>query len=335
MDKPELLEAFKKQLEAFDKYQTFIAKAREQAEKFRPEVVEKVVADNTAKIEAVAEALNPLVPEVQGVIAELGSERRSVEEAVEAARLRLEELELRAMIGELDEEGFEAEAAPFKSEISSADEILGAFDGELEQFQSILQQWLDARPAAGETVEADLLGDLDDDESAFGDQEGRGDGVHAELVEGLADDVSAVFEEEEEAIPAPEITGGEGISFDEGELDDLGDDVLASAPAAVADGEGTAVLIVGEGTDEEHLYPVTEEVVSVGRGRDSTIQVKNDSKVSRYHCKLYKRDSHYFIEDNKSANGTLVDGELITEKRLLGGEEVIIGETFFKFRITA
>jgi pSer/pThr/pTyr-binding forkhead associated (FHA) protein len=55
--------------------------------------------------------------------------------------------------------------------------------------------------------------------------------------------------------------------------------------------------------------------------------------VSRFHCKLFRRSGNFYIEDNKSSNGTLVNGELITERRLFGGEEVIIGETFFRFRI--
>jgi pSer/pThr/pTyr-binding forkhead associated (FHA) protein len=94
-----------------------------------------------------------------------------------------------------------------------------------------------------------------------------------------------------------------------------------------------AVLLYQEGTAEEQIYPFTGEVMSLGRGRDNDVQVKNDSKVSRYHCKLYRRGPNFYIEDNKSANGTLVNGELITERRLFGGEEVIIGETFFRFRI--
>lgn len=74
-------------------------------------------------------------------------------------------------------------------------------------------------------------------------------------------------------------------------------------------------------------------MLTIGRGRDNDIQIKNDSKVSRFHCKLFRRGANFYIEDNKSSNGTLVNGELITERRLFGGEEVIIGETYFRFRI--
>ncbi len=135
--------------------------------------------------------------------------------------------------------------------------------------------------------------------------------------------------------------GGEG--FEVGDLDILGEDEdleLEGGEAAAApkddeksDKPRRAVLLYQEGTPEEQIYPFNGDVMSLGRGRDNDVQVKNDSKVSRYHCKLYRRGPNFYIEDNKSANGSLVNGELITERRLFGGEEVIIGETFFRFRI--
>lgn len=94
-----------------------------------------------------------------------------------------------------------------------------------------------------------------------------------------------------------------------------------------------AFMLYQEGTPEEQIYPFTDDVVTIGRGRDNGIQIRNDSKISRYHCKVYRRTSNFYIEDNKSSNGTLVNGELITERRLFGGEKIIIGETFFKFQV--
>ena len=75
----------------------------------------------------------------------------------------------------------------------------------------------------------------------------------------------------------------------------------------------------------------------IGRGRASDgkacdVQIKNDAKVSR-HRTIVQTEDRFRVEDNKSANGTLVNGELVTERRLFGGEEVIIGETFFRFRV--
>lgn len=136
------------------------------------------------------------------------------------------------------------------------------------------------------------------------------------------DDAGAVADEPSAEEPADEI----GIDLDAAE---------EPAPAVESSGdEGRrALLLYQEGTADEQIYPFTGEVLTIGRGRDNDIQIKNDSKVSRFHCKLFRRGANFYIEDNKSSNGTLVNGELITERRLFGGEEVIIGETYFRFRI--
>lgn len=132
-----------------------------------------------------------------------------------------------------------------------------------------------------------------------------------------------------------------GIDLDMGGDEGPGDEEEEEAPsdddgedgAEEEDDARRALLLYQEGTADEQIYPFTGEVLTVGRGRDNDIQIKNDSKVSRFHCKLFRRSGNFYIEDNKSSNGTLVNGELITERRLFGGEEVIIGETFFRFRI--
>ena len=63
-----MLNTFSEQLALFDKYQGFIEKAREMSEKFTAGVVQKVVSDNTARMEEVAAVLDPLVPELHEAI---------------------------------------------------------------------------------------------------------------------------------------------------------------------------------------------------------------------------------------------------------------------------
>jgi hypothetical protein len=360
MDKSELIAEFKAQLEHFGKFQSFIDKARSYADKFNPAVVEKVIADNSEKIRGVAERLNPLVAEMRAIIAGLEDEREAIVRGVGDARLAVEELDLRRAIGEVDDATFEAETAGLRSEVSSADERIAAVEADLDAFRGTLDHWLASRPAGEDDggLEEDLLqeeeeegvdleADAGADDVAVGgpeeelggfEDEGRGKGVHTEA-RNVQDDVSELFEGGEE--PAPIEEGAleaedAGIDFAPDEIADLGSELVAapkdeSAPATAL--EGRAVLIVGEGTAEEHIYPFSGDAISMGRGRDNTIQVKNDSKVSRYHCRVFREAGQYYVEDNKSANGTLVDGELITKKRLFGGEEVIVGETFFRFRI--
>jgi hypothetical protein len=105
--------------------------------------------------------------------------------------------------------------------------------------------------------------------------------------------------------------------------------VQPDAPA----GQRRGMLLYQEGTPEEQIYPFQNEQLTIGRGRENDIQIKNDSKVSRYHCRITRRGTNFYIEDVKSSNGTLVNGELVTERRLFGGEEVVIGETTFRFII--
>ncbi len=345
MDKPALLAEFQEQLDKLDQYQTFIEKARNMAGKFNPAVVEKVVTDNTEKSEVVYGIIAPLVPQVHEVIAQLESDKADVAGGVEDAKLSLEELELRVAIGELDQAAFEQEAAEAQGQVEGADAAIAAIDEELTSFRDLMNAWLERAPADDAPTsgpseeEEDLLGSLEDDEDdgflgdafdeddAFAGEQGRGSNVHAEKSD-ISDDISAVFDDEPEDEPllaAPE---------DEGFVLPADDDLLDIAEAEVA-GQDAAVLVLSEGTADETAFSFDGEVISLGRNRDNTIQVKNDSKVSRYHCKVYKRDGYYFIEDNKSANGTLVDGQLVTEKRLLGGEEIIVGETMFRFRIPA
>ncbi|MFH1466246.1 MAG: FHA domain-containing protein [Pseudomonadota bacterium] len=174
-------------------------------------------------------------------------------------------------------------------------------------------------------------------------EESLGDEVSAEIDLGFGDeanDVQVIHEDDAGLDLDPEIDLGFGIAPAEVELaiESDGEVEVEGAEIDIAPDDKAvdnrrALLLYQEGTPEEQIYPFTGEVITVGRGRDNDIQIKNDSKVSRYHCKVFRRGTNFYIEDNKSSNGTLVNGELITERRLFGGEEVIIGETFFRFRV--
>ncbi len=216
----------------------------------------------------------------------------------------------------------------------------------------------------GELDEADLFGDLDGEPEFASD--GHSPGEHASQV-GLVEDMSVVFGDDDEvpgagdealAIEVGELGDDEGsVDIDIGVDDPVGEDldILSEVGAEEVEidllggdeaeelavdldsggdkGPRRALLLYQEGTPEEQIYPFTSDVITIGRGRENDIQIKNDSKVSRYHCKIFRRGDNFYIEDNKSSNGSLVNGELITERRLFGGEEIVIGETFFRFRI--
>ena len=163
-----------------------------------------------------------------------------------------------------------------------------------------------------------------------------GDAEH-EVDFGFEEDGDADSASDAEGDVQLDLAGGSAPAAVEAAGDEIGIDLDAAMGKGGDDaeaGEGRrAILLYQEGTADEQIYPFASDALTLGRGRDNDIQIKNDSKVSRFHCKLFKRAGHYYIEDNKSSNGTLVNGELVTERRLFGGEEVIVGETYFRFRL--
>ncbi len=377
MEKAELLADFTAKVGQFAKFNGFIEKTLSQADKFAKAVVEKVISDNTEKRDAVVGDLIPLMADIDDHIGQLEARKQGILDEQRDARLQMEEMELRKMIGELDGADFEAQTQGLQSELATGNEAIAEIDGELGQFRDAMARWQEIGGAAGVlsepepepepepefepepedrvlALETDLMtidddevheaapyiseiesvdilepeADLSDDVDVSAFREQSAPGVRFEAV-GVAEDVSAVFGDDD----LDDDDDSEELKLEVGDVDNLLDDDVDVPEDASEDRPRRAVMLYQEGTAEEQIHPFTGDMLTLGRGRDNDIQVKNDSKVSRYHCKLFRKSGNFYIEDNKSANGTLVNGELITERRLFGGEEIIIGETFFRFRI--
>lgn len=71
-----------------------------------------------------------------------------------------------------------------------------------------------------------------------------------------------------------------------------------------------AKLQVLEGPMSGAQFDLHKEVVFVGRSPGNDIRIR-DSAVSRMHIKIFSVESCYFIEDLKTKNGTLINGERI------------------------
>tara|TARA_B110000438_G_scaffold300539_2_gene353178 strand:- start:121 stop:780 length:660 start_codon:yes stop_codon:yes gene_type:complete len=74
----------------------------------------------------------------------------------------------------------------------------------------------------------------------------------------------------------------------------------------------------------EIKYPNKE--ISIGRAPDNNLVI-DDKQISRYHAKLKISDNIIYLIDNKSVNGTYVDGEkVIHSKKIKGNEKITIGK---------
>jgi pSer/pThr/pTyr-binding forkhead associated (FHA) protein len=84
-------------------------------------------------------------------------------------------------------------------------------------------------------------------------------------------------------------------------------------------------LAVEEGGGRR-LLPLVHPIVHVGRGFGATIQLE-DAGVSRRHAILIQRRGGVRILDDRSANGTFVNGRRISEAELHDGDVVVVGRT--------
>ncbi|MBA2344743.1 MAG: FHA domain-containing protein [Rubrobacter sp.] len=88
-----------------------------------------------------------------------------------------------------------------------------------------------------------------------------------------------------------------------------------------------------EGTAGRRMHDVGEEVVTVGRGPESSIHL-DDVTVSREHAEVMRGDSGYRIRDAGSLNGTYVNRVRVDSVDLRNGDEIQIGRYRFKFVVT-
>ena len=81
----------------------------------------------------------------------------------------------------------------------------------------------------------------------------------------------------------------------------------------------------------EDFYPLDKDNL-IGRGKKCTIKIE-DKALSASHCRIYRADDTYFMEDVGSANGTLLNGEDVSNEviELINKDKISIGSLMFEF----
>ena len=70
----------------------------------------------------------------------------------------------------------------------------------------------------------------------------------------------------------------------------------------------------------------------IGRDADNEMVITDDN-ASRRHARIYQTAQGYLLEDLRSRNGTLVNGQKISQQLLQNGDVIQIGQTQFRFEI--
>ena len=78
-------------------------------------------------------------------------------------------------------------------------------------------------------------------------------------------------------------------------------------------------------------YELEEDEV-IGRGNKCTLRLP-DKYLSVRHCRIYKSDDSFFIEDLGSTNGTFLNGDELADEavELMDGDKISIGRLNFIF----
>jgi phosphoserine phosphatase RsbU/P len=90
-------------------------------------------------------------------------------------------------------------------------------------------------------------------------------------------------------------------------------------------------LVIESGNDAGMVYPLSQEVVTIGRSSACTIQIA-DKRISRHHVTLRLNGIVYLVEDTGSKNGSLLNGAQLKGRiRLKSGDRVQMGDTILVF----
>src|SRR5579862_5226008 len=79
--------------------------------------------------------------------------------------------------------------------------------------------------------------------------------------------------------------------------------------------------------------PLSADQVSIGREPSNIISVV-DAGVSRKHCIILREADEFKIQDLNSRNSTFVNGVPVTERVLVSGDEIKVGNTLFLFVVS-
>ena len=106
-------------------------------------------------------------------------------------------------------------------------------------------------------------------------------------------------------------------------------DRRAAVPASDSPDPGR-YLVLDDG-DEALLFPLQDGTTHLGRGFAADFQL-DDQSVSRRHAIVHVRSGGARILDDRSANGTFVNGRRVTEAELADGDVVVLGRVVLTYR---
>jgi diguanylate cyclase (GGDEF)-like protein len=105
-------------------------------------------------------------------------------------------------------------------------------------------------------------------------------------------------------------------------------------PARQEDGSFNPRLIVVSGMMLGLQIELNDKPVIIGRASECALSLPHPS-VSRQHCRIWREDDRYLIEDLGSTNRTHLNGKPVAHAELRDGDQISVGNNAIKFFVGA
>ncbi len=108
----------------------------------------------------------------------------------------------------------------------------------------------------------------------------------------------------------------------------LDERTISQARESAPDRPGRYIEVQGSG--RTLLIPVGTDVIHIGRGLSADLHL-DESSVSRRHAILVPRAAGARILDDRSSNGTFVNGRRVQQAELGNGDVIVIGRVVLRY----
>jgi hypothetical protein len=284
------------------------------------EVYSRVVRDYEARFKALDEQADAVRQRVREDLAALDRIHERCREAVDLARVELQENEFRHEVGEFTRDEFQKRQQAIERTIAER-------QGEFESVKKLRQRYLDLLPAApAQPLVVPAAPVVPPPASpAVAAAPPRVAPAPPPVVVPPAEAPPP-----EEPIPPVEGTTGfppplSDIEFDFPPLPEP-DGPEAFGTVAVA-----AALLIEDTDGVPGVHHRLGAHTSIGRTADNQIVVPM-REVSRRHAEIVESEAGYTLKDLGSPNGTYVNGERITEHELSDGDRIAVGPQMYVFK---
>lgn len=106
---------------------------------------------------------------------------------------------------------------------------------------------------------------------------------------------------------------------------------MGSRPLALASPAFSLLIKVTGGPHKGESFTITKQPFSIGRNADNDVVLPNDSKISRNHVTVNKRENSFVVENLSKRNPILQDNQPKSKIELFPGQKFQIGESELEF----